>query len=118
MNPPVTAPARPACPAQTLAARVAALLPERAGLGWSVEPYNAWWSTRPAARLVQGDRALILVVHSWRTEIGWQLPDREPCPTSASTGSPPSRSRGRCCAWCCPLSTTRPPGVPSPTDPV
>lgn len=74
----VTAPVRSACPAQTLAARVAALLPEQAGLPWIVEPYGAWWSTRPAARLVQGGRALILVAYPWNTDIGWQLPDREP----------------------------------------
>ncbi|MEE1764474.1 hypothetical protein [Streptomyces sp. SP18BB07] len=63
---------------QRLAARVAALLPERAGHGWTVEPYQAWWSVKPAARLVQADRALILIAHPWRTDIGWQLPDREP----------------------------------------
>ncbi|MET8717411.1 hypothetical protein ABZV52_30045 [Streptomyces sp. NPDC004735] len=69
---------RSACPAQTLAARVAALLPVRAGRAWTVEPYAAWWTTKPAARLVQGDRALILALYPWHTDIGWQLPDREP----------------------------------------
>ncbi|MFF7838837.1 hypothetical protein ACFZC6_08480 [Streptomyces ossamyceticus] len=79
MNPPVTAPARPTCPAQTLAARVAVLLPERAGTQWAVEPYTAWWTVRyPAARLVQGGRALVLVARTWDTQIGWQLPGREP----------------------------------------
>ncbi|MEU1275647.1 hypothetical protein [Streptomyces sp. NPDC005799] len=75
----VTAPSRPTCPAQTLAKHVAALLPERAGSRWTVEPYTAWWTVRyPAARLVQGTRALVLVARTWDTEIGWQLPDREP----------------------------------------
>ncbi|MFG2408822.1 hypothetical protein ACGFR8_31650 [Streptomyces brevispora] len=74
----VTAPARTTCPAQALAARVSALLPERAGMVWTVEPYAAWWTVKPAARLVQGDRALVLAVYPWHTEIGWQLPDREP----------------------------------------
>lgn len=74
----VTTPTRPACPAQTLAGGVAALLPERTGLRWTVESYAAWWSTRPAARLVQGDRALILVAYPWNTDVAWQLPDREP----------------------------------------
>ncbi|GHH22386.1 hypothetical protein [Streptomyces lanatus] len=77
----VTAPTRPACPARTLAERVAALLPARAGSPWTVEPYAPWWTARhPAARLVQGKRALVLVAngHAWTTEIGWQLPDREP----------------------------------------
>ncbi|MGV9509370.1 hypothetical protein ACWDQZ_27595 [Streptomyces tendae] len=80
MTPTATAPARPVCPAQTLAAGLAALLPERAGHPWTVEPepYKAWWSLRPTARLVQGDRALILVAHAWRTEVAWQLPGREP----------------------------------------
>ncbi|MFM9698864.1 hypothetical protein [Streptomyces europaeiscabiei] len=79
MTPPVTAPARPTCPAQTLAGRVAALLPERAGTPWTVEPYAPWWTVRyPAARLAQGGRALVLVSRTWDTQIGWQLPDREP----------------------------------------
>lgn len=79
MTPPVTAPARPDCPAQTLADQVAALLPARAGSPWIVEPYAAWWTARyPAARLVQGRRALVLVARTWDTEIGWQLPGREP----------------------------------------
>ncbi|NML55106.1 hypothetical protein HHL19_35745 [Streptomyces sp. R302] len=78
---PATAPARPDCPALTLAERVAALLPARAGSGWIAEPYRPWWTARhPAARLVQGERALVLVAngHSWNTEVGWQLPGREP----------------------------------------
>ncbi|MGY4936212.1 hypothetical protein ACWD7T_35075 [Streptomyces sp. 900116325] len=75
----VTAPVRPACPAQTLAGRVAALLPARAGVPWTVEPYSPWWTARyPAARLVQGPRALVLVARTWETDIAWQLPDREP----------------------------------------
>ncbi|MET7573339.1 hypothetical protein ABZT04_33315 [Streptomyces sp. NPDC005492] len=79
MTPIATAPARPVCPAQTLAGGVAALLPERAGIPWTVEPYAAWWTARyPAARLVQGGRALVLVARTWDTQIGWQLPDREP----------------------------------------
>jgi hypothetical protein len=73
------APARPTCPAQSLAEHVAALLPARAGVPWTVEPYTAWWTVRyPTARLVQGTRALVLVARTWETEIGWQLPDREP----------------------------------------
>ncbi|MGW4087035.1 hypothetical protein ACWEGS_28785 [Streptomyces sp. NPDC004822] len=92
MTAPVTAPTRPACPARTLAEHVAALLPARAGLPWTVESYAPWWTARhPAARLVQGKRALVLVANgsAWTTEIGWQLPDREPyrpdltLPTSA-----------------------------------
>ncbi|PNG16134.1 hypothetical protein, partial [Streptomyces cahuitamycinicus] len=72
-------PTRATCPAQTLAARVATLLPERAGRGWTVEPYAPWWTVRyPAARLVQGGRSLVLVARTWDTQIGWQLPDREP----------------------------------------
>ncbi|MFF4543686.1 hypothetical protein ACFY1J_05475 [Streptomyces sp. NPDC001406] len=79
MTPIATAPARPGCPAQTLAGRIAAFLPERAGIPWTVEPYDAWWTARyPAARLVQGGRALVLVARTWDTQIGWQLPDREP----------------------------------------
>ncbi|MEU5978497.1 hypothetical protein [Streptomyces sp. NPDC047315] len=66
-------------PAPTRAERIAARLPERAGAPWTVAPYNAWWTARyPAARLVQGSRALILVARTWETQIGWQLPDREP----------------------------------------
>jgi hypothetical protein len=79
MTPPVTTPARPACPALTLAEHVAALLPARAGIPWTVEPCSPWWTARhPGARLVQGTRALVLVARTWDTEIGWQLPDREP----------------------------------------
>ncbi|MFE2184141.1 hypothetical protein [Streptomyces sp. NPDC059455] len=65
-------------PAQTLAGHLATLLPTRAGSPWTVEPFRAWWSTSPAARLVQGPRALVLVARPWDTEIGWQLPGREP----------------------------------------
>jgi hypothetical protein len=79
MTPPVTAPAPATCRAQTLAGHVAALLPARAGSPWTVELYAPWWTARyPAARLVQGPRALVLVARTWETEIGWQLPDREP----------------------------------------
>ncbi|MGY1502973.1 hypothetical protein ACW4TU_41465 [Streptomyces sp. QTS52] len=81
MTPPVTAPTRPACPARTLAEHVAALLPARAGSPWTVELYSPWWTARhPGVRLVQGERALILVAngYAWTTEIGWQLPGREP----------------------------------------
>jgi len=92
MTPPVAAPASVACPARTLAENVAALLPVRAGVPWTVEPYSPWWTARhpgvrlvqtarhPGVRLVQGERALVLVAngHAWTTEIGWQLPAREP----------------------------------------
>ncbi|MFJ4084959.1 hypothetical protein ACIP2Z_39200 [Streptomyces iakyrus] len=77
----VTAPAPTVCPAHTLAEHVAALLPARAGVPWTVEPYAPWWTARhPGVRLVQGTRALVLVAngHAWTTEVGWQLPDREP----------------------------------------
>ncbi|MEV8344624.1 hypothetical protein [Streptomyces niveus] len=77
----VTAPALVVCPARTLAEHVAALLPSRAGSPWTVEPYSPWWTARhPGVRLVQGKRALVLVAngHAWTTQIGWQLPDREP----------------------------------------
>ncbi|MFJ2225617.1 hypothetical protein ACIOFY_36945 [Streptomyces anulatus] len=65
-------------PAATLAAQVAALLPARAGLPWTVAPGTAWWSTRPTARLVQGPRSLVLVAHAWSTDVAWELTDREP----------------------------------------
>ncbi|MFJ4880135.1 hypothetical protein ACIP93_33675 [Streptomyces sp. NPDC088745] len=79
MTPPVIAPARSVCPARALAEHVAALLPPRAGAPWAVEPYFPWWAARyPGARLVNGKRALVLVAHPSETEIGWQLPDREP----------------------------------------
>ncbi|MGW3628027.1 hypothetical protein [Streptomyces sp. NPDC000880] len=65
-------------PAPTLAARVAALLPARNGQPWAVEPYAAWWTTKPAARLTQSGRALVLVEHPWRTDVAWQFPGREP----------------------------------------
>jgi hypothetical protein len=81
MTPPVTAPAPAVCPARTLAEHVAALLPARAGVLWTVEPYSPWWTARhPGVRLAQGTRALVLVANgsTWNTEVGWQLPDREP----------------------------------------
>ncbi|MFF8696325.1 hypothetical protein ACF08W_29340 [Streptomyces sp. NPDC015144] len=81
MNASVTIPAPVACPARTLAEHVAALLPARAGVPWTVETYAPWWTARHAGvRLVQGTRALVLVAngHAWTTEVGWQLPDREP----------------------------------------
>ncbi|MFD5856113.1 hypothetical protein [Streptomyces chartreusis] len=80
MNSPVTAPSRSTSPAVTLAERVIQRLPKRAGRSWTAEPYAAWWTTNPAARLTQGERALVLVCNgrTWNTEIGWQLPDREP----------------------------------------
>ncbi|CAM5237824.1 hypothetical protein [Streptomyces griseomycini] len=79
MTPPTAAPARPDSPAVTLAEHVAALLPARAGVPWTVEPYAPWWTARhPAARIVQGERAVILVTRPWETEVGWQLPGREP----------------------------------------
>ncbi|MFI1532122.1 hypothetical protein [Streptomyces griseus] len=73
----VTLPSR-TNPAVDLAAQVAALLPERAGIPWTVEPGTAWWSTRPTARLAQGARSLVLVAHPWSTDVAWELPDREP----------------------------------------
>lgn len=72
-------PTLPASPVLALAREVAARLPVRAGTAWTVEPYRAWWTAQhPAARLVHGRRALVLVARSWDTQIGWQLPDREP----------------------------------------
>ncbi|MGW2550046.1 hypothetical protein [Streptomyces sp. NPDC001635] len=71
-------PAPAISPARTLAARVAELLPARAGVPWTVAPHSAWWSMQPTARLDQGGRTLIVVAHPWRTEVAWQLPDREP----------------------------------------
>lgn len=70
----------PVTAAPALAHRVAERLPHREGNAWTVAPYAAWWTTRPAARLTQAGRsgALILAAHPWRTEIGWQLDDREP----------------------------------------
>lgn len=74
-----SAPARPSSRAVTLAEHVAALLPARAGIPWTVEPHTPWWTARhPGARLVQGSRALILVARPWDTEIAWELPDRTP----------------------------------------
>ncbi|MFK0159059.1 hypothetical protein ACIQVK_44195 [Streptomyces sp. NPDC090493] len=81
MTPSVAVPTRPTCPARTLAGHVAALLPARAGVPWTVEPYSPWWTARhPGVRLAQGKRALVLVANAthWTTEIGWQLPGREP----------------------------------------
>ena len=78
MAPPVTAPTRPTCPAQTLAEHIAQQMPARTGTPWTVQPYTAWWTTQSAARLTQHDRALILTTHTQRTQIGWQLPNREP----------------------------------------
>ncbi|MFG2141904.1 hypothetical protein [Streptomyces sp. NPDC048650] len=70
----------PVTAAPALAHRVAEHLPHRDGNAWTVAPYAAWWTTRPAARLAQAGRpgALILAAHPWRTEIAWQLDDREP----------------------------------------
>ncbi|MGW2496196.1 hypothetical protein ACWCV2_17060 [Streptomyces pseudogriseolus] len=74
-----TATVRPVCPARTLAEALAARLPLRAGLPWTIEPYRAWWTVRyPTVRMVQGGRALVLVARPWETQVGWQLPDREP----------------------------------------
>ncbi|MFF9901305.1 hypothetical protein [Streptomyces longispororuber] len=81
MASPVVAPAPAGRPTHALAEHVAALLPPRAGIPWSVEPYAPWWTARhPGARLVHGTRALVLVANAstWNTEIGWQLPGREP----------------------------------------
>ncbi|MCD9904553.1 hypothetical protein LUR56_39765 [Streptomyces sp. MT29] len=71
----VTAPANPAVALAGPRRRAAA---RPAGVPWTAEPGTAWWSVRPTARLVQGDRALILVAHAWRTDVAWALPDREP----------------------------------------
>ncbi|MGC5042431.1 hypothetical protein ACLQ16_03840 [Streptomyces albidoflavus] len=70
----------PATAPPALAHRVAEHLPHRDGNAWTVAPYAAWWTTRPTARLTQAGRrgALILAAHPWRTEIAWQLDDREP----------------------------------------
>ncbi|MCX4677663.1 hypothetical protein OG413_20540 [Streptomyces sp. NBC_01433] len=70
----------PATAAPALAHRVAARLPHRDGNAWTVTPYAPWWTTRPAARLTQTGRpgALILAEHPWRTDVAWQLDDREP----------------------------------------
>ncbi|MFI1012603.1 hypothetical protein [Streptomyces sp. NPDC020965] len=73
-------PTTPLTAPSVLARRVAELLPCRAGIAWTAAPYAAWWTTRPAFRLTQAGRpgALILAAHLWRTEIAWQLDDREP----------------------------------------
>ncbi|MFE2157046.1 hypothetical protein ACFW9M_04445 [Streptomyces lydicus] len=70
----------PVTAAPALAHRVAERLPHHDGHAWTVAPYAAWWTARPAARLTQAGRlgALILAEHSWRSEIAWQLDDREP----------------------------------------
>ncbi|AKN68709.1 hypothetical protein QR97_01825 [Streptomyces sp. PBH53] len=70
----------PVTPAPALASAVAARLPHRDGQPWTVAPYAAWWTTRPAARLTQEGRhgALIIAAHPWHTDIAWQLDDREP----------------------------------------
>ncbi|MFG2986179.1 hypothetical protein ACGFYQ_33845 [Streptomyces sp. NPDC048258] len=73
----IAAPAATANDAQALAVRVAALLPARNDQPWTVEPYAAWWSTHPAARLVQAERALILVTGSGQTEVAWEAAGRE-----------------------------------------
>ncbi|MEU8540841.1 hypothetical protein AB0C52_12790 [Streptomyces sp. NPDC048717] len=63
-----------------LAHRIAECLPHRDGHAWTAAVYSAWWTTRPAARLTQSGRtgAVIVAVHPWRTEIAFQLDDREP----------------------------------------
>ncbi|MCG8971821.1 hypothetical protein [Streptomyces sp. CL12-4] len=78
MTPPVTAPARPDSLSQTLATQVAALLPTRVGVPWTVELGSAWWTTKPAARLTQNTRSLVLVWNPWHTDLAWELPDRVP----------------------------------------
>lgn len=61
------------------AEELAAALPVRGGMRWVVEPYAAWWTVEPTARLVQGDRALIVVADGpWDAAVAWQLPGREP----------------------------------------
>ncbi|MFZ3557143.1 hypothetical protein [Streptomyces sp. BH055] len=63
-----------------IAARLAECLPVRDGHAWEAAPYRAWWTVRPAARLIQHGRpgALILAEHPWRTDVAWQLDEREP----------------------------------------
>ncbi|MFB8120578.1 hypothetical protein ACFC51_32530 [Streptomyces sp. NPDC055962] len=78
MSPTVTAPARTACPSLSLGERLAGLLPARAGQPWTVTPATAWWTTKPAARLEQCGRALIVVARPWDTEVAWELPGRTP----------------------------------------
>ncbi|MFD7334875.1 hypothetical protein ACFV98_02580 [Streptomyces violascens] len=75
-----TATATPIATAPAFARRLAERLPHRSGAAWAAEPYSAWWTTRPAARLTQAGRrgALIVVEHSWSTEFAWQLDGREP----------------------------------------
>ncbi|MGG2460179.1 hypothetical protein ACO0M4_10215 [Streptomyces sp. RGM 3693] len=70
----------PVTAAPAIAHRVGERLPHRDGNAWTVAPYAAWWTTRPAARLTQAGRpgALILAEHPWRTEVAWQLDGREP----------------------------------------
>jgi hypothetical protein len=76
--PPAPAPTPTSNLSAWLALQVAALLPYRAGVPWMLDaqPYTAWWSARRAARLVQGERALIVVAHPWRTDVAWELPGR------------------------------------------
>ncbi|MGA5453837.1 hypothetical protein ACPCVO_45210 [Streptomyces umbrinus] len=78
MSSPTAALSPAASPSLTLAEHVAALLPPRAGTAWTAEPHRAWWSAAPAARIVHGARALVVVARAWDTEIGWQLPGRVP----------------------------------------
>ncbi|MEU5748166.1 hypothetical protein ABZ804_21840 [Streptomyces sp. NPDC047726] len=78
MSTTVTAPPRSDCPSLILGKHLAALLPDRAGAAWTVTPASAWWSTKPAARLEQGGRALVVVARPWDTEIAWELPGRTP----------------------------------------
>lgn len=74
----VPAPAAVSPLVRSLAEGLAAALPARGGNPWTVQPYRAW-SLEPAARLVQGARALVVVADGpWDTEVAWQLPGREP----------------------------------------
>ncbi|MFJ4908534.1 hypothetical protein ACIQCR_16855 [Streptomyces sp. NPDC093249] len=63
-----------------LARRVAEHLPHRNGHGWTVTAHTAWWTTRPAARLTQTGRtgAVIVALHTWRTELAFQVGDEGP----------------------------------------
>ncbi|MFI6686657.1 hypothetical protein [Streptomyces sp. NPDC050485] len=76
----MTTVATPIATVPAFAHRVAERLPHRSGTPWAAEPYSAWWTTRPAARLTQAGRtgALIVAEHPWRTDVAWQLDDREP----------------------------------------
>ncbi|MEU6756047.1 hypothetical protein [Streptomyces sp. NPDC046685] len=76
---PIAGPAAVSPLVRPLAEGLAAALPARGGESWTVEPYRAWWTWEPAARLVQGDRALVVVADGpWDAAVAWQLPDREP----------------------------------------